>query len=273
MELLGNISAAGISAVATVSLIHPIDVVKTRLQVSSSNKSMGINGTIKSIFVNEGMGAFWKGIQAAWIREATYTSLRLGLYSPINRAIDPNNKYGFAGKFTSGSIAGAIGSIVGNPFDVVKTRLMASKQKNIIPLRNIFENIYLTEGLDGFYRGLSANVMRACVLNGTKMACYDQIKEQIVHQGFDKSSILTQFISAFGAGFFMAITVTPFDMVRTQMMNGNSSGFVNSVKTIISTRGPIGLYAGFLPIWIRFAPTTTFQLVIFEQIKPVFGLK
>ena len=34
----------------------------------------------------------------------------------------------------------------------------------------------------------------------------------------------------------------------------------------------MGLYAGFFPVWARFAPTTTLQLVIFEQIKPIFGV-
>ena len=29
---------------------------------------------------------------------------------------------------------------------------------------------------------------------------------------------------------------------------------------------------GFIPIWARFAPTTCLQLVIFEQIKPIFGV-
>ena len=83
---------------------HPIDVVKTRLQVSGEGtrnyKALGIGGTVKVIFVEEGMqrlffskpqvhylfiyfpcagvSAFWKGIGAAWLREASYTSLRLG---------------------------------------------------------------------------------------------------------------------------------------------------------------------------------------------------
>jgi hypothetical protein len=41
---------------------------------------------------------------------------------------------------------------------------------------------------------------------------------------------------------------------------------------IVAKDGPGGLYAGFVPIWARFAPTTTLQLVIFEQIKPIFGV-
>ena len=40
-----------------------------------------------------------------------------------------------------------------------------------------------SQGIAGFYRGIEANVMRAMVLNGTKMACYDQIKGEIVKSG------------------------------------------------------------------------------------------
>ena len=31
--------------------------------------------------------AFWKGIGPAWLREASYTSLRLGLYAPIKHVL------------------------------------------------------------------------------------------------------------------------------------------------------------------------------------------
>ena len=31
--------------------------------------------------------AFWKGIGPAWLREASYTSLRLGLYAPIKHLL------------------------------------------------------------------------------------------------------------------------------------------------------------------------------------------
>lgn len=36
--------------------------------------------------------------------------------------------------------------------------------------------MYQAQGIGGFYRGVQANVMRACVLNATKMAVYDIAK-------------------------------------------------------------------------------------------------
>lgn len=285
MDLLKSVSAAGTAAVITVTGIHPIDVVKTRLQVSGDGsngarnyKALGIGGTVNVIFKEEGIAAFWKGIGAAWMREASYTSLRLGLYGPIKHALGVKNDSHFVMKFSAGSLAGAIGSMVGNPFDVLKTRMMASEGKEPPAIGKAASELYKQQGMGGFYRGLQANVMRAMVLNGTKMACYDQIKGMIVKAEIVPKGLATQFCAAFGAGFFMATTVAPFDMIRTRLMNQppdvkTYNGFFDCLFKIIAKDGPGGLYAGFIPIWARFAPTTCLQLVIFEQIKPIFGVE
>lgn len=92
---------------------------RTRIQISSEYASLGMLGTVNKVAGQEGVSALWKGVNAAWLREASYTSLRLGLYEPIKvlfGANDPTTAT-FLGKFLAGSAAGAIGSIAGNPFD------------------------------------------------------------------------------------------------------------------------------------------------------------
>jgi Mitochondrial carrier protein len=159
----------------------------------------------------------------------------------------------------------------------IQQRMMTSESKEPPSMLKAAGDLFKSQGIAGFYRGIEANVMRAMVLNGTKMACYDQIKGMIKDSKIVPDGLITQFLSAFGAGFFMACTVAPFDMVRTRLMNQPPdakiySGFLDCVFKIIAKDGPGGLYAGFIPIWARFAPTTTLQLVIFEQIKPIFGV-
>jgi hypothetical protein len=81
---------------------------------------------------DEGASAFYKGINAAWLREASYTSLRLGLYEPVKDVLGAESKdASFFMKFISGAIAGGIGSLAGNPFDVLKTRMMANEGANL----------------------------------------------------------------------------------------------------------------------------------------------
>jgi D-mannonate dehydratase len=84
-SLLRNIATAGTAAVITVNFVHPIDTIKTRLQISGEKghaTAQYANSfqAIKIISQEGGMTAFYKGIQAAWLRESVYTSLRLGAY-------------------------------------------------------------------------------------------------------------------------------------------------------------------------------------------------
>jgi len=285
LEMLKSVAGAGAAAMITVTFIHPIDVLKTRLQVSGDGsggrnyKALGVAGSVRVIAAEEGVGAFWKGIGAAWMREASYTSLRLGLYGPIKTAMGLKKDSSFFLKFVAGGLAGALGSTVGNPFDVVKTRMMAAEGKAIPSMAATFRELYAAQGVAGFYRGLEANVMRAVVLNGTKMACYDQIKGELVARGVvPKKGIVTDFTAAFGAGFFMTCTVAPFDKIRTRLMNQPPNakiytGFLDCAMKIVKAEGAGGLWAGFMPIWARFAPTTSTQLVIFGIIKDYFDIQ
>lgn len=66
------------------------------------------------------------------MREAVYTSIRIGLYEHCRALVGADNKdASFAGlrKFFAGGMSGFLGSIAGNPFDVLKTRMMASEGK------------------------------------------------------------------------------------------------------------------------------------------------
>merc|ERR1712060_915039 len=118
--------------------------------------------------------------------------------------------------------------------------------------------------------------MRAMVLNATKMGCYDACKTFCRGMGFSEGMSL-QFMSAFTAGFFMTCTVSPFDIIRTRLMNQPSdaklyNGFGDCAVKIFKNEGPLGFWKGFIPIWSRFAPTTCLQLIIFEQLRKVAGL-
>jgi len=54
--------------------------------------------------------------------------------------------------------------------------MMANESVENPGVFDIIRKIQAEEGTKGFYRGLQANVMRASVLNATKMGVYDQVK-------------------------------------------------------------------------------------------------
>jgi len=154
--------------------------------------------------------------------------------------------------------------------------MMANEGENR-SFSSFVNEIKAAEGMMGFYKGIQANVMRACVLNATKMGCYDIIKQKVKETGMIREGLPLQFVSAFSSGFFMTVTVAPFDIIRTRLMNQPTdaklyNGFVDCAMKIFRNEGPLGFYKGFFPIWGRFAPTTCLQLVIFEQLRKMSGL-
>jgi hypothetical protein len=272
-NLWESIALGGASCVFAVNFTHPIETVKTRMQINGH----GVMQVIGTTFRNEGVAAFWKGIVWGWAREASYASIKLGAYAPVRDAIGAGKKDSpFILKFTAGAITGGVGSIVGNPFDVMKTMAQANEGKSV-GLSALALSMYRDQGLAGFYRGVGTNVMRACVLNATKMGCYDISKGYVADaSGWSRKDPRTAFFSATLAGFFMTVTVSPFDRIRTQLMNQPTdkklyTGFVDCVAKTIQQGGVTSLWRGFIPIWFRFAPTSTLQLLSLEFLYESFG--
>ena len=195
------------------------------------------------------------------MREASYASIRLGMYEPMKVVFGADQKdAGIFRKFAAGAAAGSLGACAGNPFDVLKTRMMAYEGVENRGVAFFANDVYTNQGFNGFYKGIQANVMRAMTLNATKMGCYDTCKGLCKSMGF-KDGISLQFMSAFTAGFFMTCTVSPFDIMRTRLMNQPSdaklyNGVADCFLKILKNEGPLGFYKGFFPIWSRFAPMT-----------------
>uniref|UniRef100_A0A7S1ZBB5 Mitochondrial carrier protein n=1 Tax=Trieres chinensis TaxID=1514140 RepID=A0A7S1ZBB5_TRICV len=273
-SLVQSMALGGAAASFAVNFTHPIETVKTRMQVSG----LGIAHTVSSTAKNEGIPAFWKGIAFAYGRELSYTSVKLGAYAPVRDMMGAGKDAPFYLKFLAGAITGGVGSVIGNPFDVMKTLAQTNKGTSA-PLTELVGNMYRDQGILGFYRGVEVNIMRACVLNATKMGVYDISKGYVCDAtGWARKDVKTAFTSAFIAGFFMTCTVSPFDRLRTALMNQPTdkkiyNGFTDCAVKTIKSDGFLSLWRGFVPIWARFAPQATLQLLTIEFLYTKFGFK
>ena len=63
-----------------------------------------------------------------------------------------------------------------------------------VPLKLMVSKMHANQGIGGFYCGVEANVLQACVLNATKMGVYDLTKGYVAQQsGWDRKDICTSF--------------------------------------------------------------------------------
>lgn len=195
---------AGIASVCAGSVTHPIETVKTRMQVmgevgARSTIDYGGNfpSTLKIILKNEGVRGLFKGIQATWMRESLYSTLRLGLYEPFKQLFGATDRAHtpFYIKFIAGGMSGMVGSVVANPTDLLKIRMQAMEKDN----HNVFwhiRDVYANNGIAGFYKGIQATVARAIMLNATKLATYDHIKHTLINLKVLEDGYLLHFVAS-----------------------------------------------------------------------------
>lgn len=111
------------------------------------------------------------------------------------------------------------------------------------------------------------------------MGVYDITKGYVTdYTGWNRKDVKTSFASAFVAGFFMTVTVAPWDMLRTKLMNQPTDkkiyeGFSDCLVKTVKADGVLSLWRGFIPIWARFAPQATLQLIGIEVIYNIMGFK
>jgi len=151
---------------------------------SKVNYGGNIFRAAKVVIKNEGVWGLYKGIQATWMRESIYSSLRLGLYEPFKALLGETDQAHtpFYIKFFAGGMSGMVASSIANPTDVLKIRMQAMEKDH----HNVFwhiRDIFHNSGIQGFYKGIQATIVRAIMLNATKLSTYDHIKHTLINTG------------------------------------------------------------------------------------------
>eukprot|EP00040_Diaphanoeca_grandis_P011554 m.59292 g.59292 ORF g.59292 m.59292 type:complete len:259 (+) comp22686_c0_seq1:312-1088(+) len=167
------------SALVAELVTYPIDLIKTRFQVSAHREGYG--QIFRRAVKTDGVAGLYKGIQPAVIRHWIYTASRVLIYEDLRNALakqpwtggDANNPT-ISVKMMAGLSAGAIGQLIASPADLVKIRLQTDS-KTYGGFVNAVRMIYRQEGLVGFYCGWRPNVTRAALVNLGELATYDQV--------------------------------------------------------------------------------------------------
>ena len=72
------------------------------------------------------------------------------------------------------------------------------------------------------------------------------------------------------AALATTVSINPIDVVKTRVMNmkpGQYSGPMDCVMQTIRAEGPLALYKGFVPTFVRQAPYVMVMFLTLEQIK------
>ncbi|XP_057546145.1 mitochondrial dicarboxylate/tricarboxylate transporter DTC [Amaranthus tricolor] len=269
----------GCSGMLATCVIQPIDMIKVRIQLGQGSAAL----VTKNMLANEGFGAFYKGLSAGLLRQATYTTARLGSFKMLtNKAVAANDgkPLPLYQKALCGLTAGAIGACVGSPADLALIRMQADATLPLAQRRNYknaFHALYrivADEGVLSLWKGAGPTVVRAMALNMGMLASYDQSVEF-----FRDTCGLGEGATVVGAsavsGFFASACSLPFDYVKTQIqkMQPDTAGkypYTGSMDCAMKTLkagGPLKFYTGFPVYCVRIAPHVMMTWIFLNQIQ------
>ncbi|KAF5353666.1 hypothetical protein D9758_008647 [Tetrapyrgos nigripes] len=263
----------GIAATIAASITHPLDLTKVRLQASGDKRMIE---SLKKTVRTAGVRGLFDGITGTWMRQMSYSMCRFWAYEESKKFLGagkdaPAWKLGLAG-----SMAGGIAGFVGNPGEIVMVRLQgdfAKPPEKRFNYKHCFDALFRMvreEGASSLARGVGPNVFRAILMNASQLASYDFFKAELLKTKYFEDNIACHFTASFAAGTVATTVCSPADVLKSRIMNASgpgSSSTMAAIRTAIANEGPMFMFKGWVPAWMRLQPTTILIFLTLEQLK------
>jgi len=273
----------GMSGMSATLFVQPLDLVKNRMQLSGEGGSAKLYknsfDAVTSIVRNEGITGIYAGLSAGLLRQATYTTARMGIYQSLLDKFSDNNaiSLGFFKKAAIGIFSGGVAAFIGTPTEVALIRmstdgkLPVDQRKGYSNAFNAIFRIAKEEKVTALWQGAGPTVIRAMVVNGAQLAAYSQAKENLLGTNYFKEGILLHFCASMISGLITTIASMPVDIVKTRVQR--ASGKANAVQIftgIIKNEGLFSLWKGFTPYYARLGPHTVLTFIFLEQFNKLY---
>ncbi|KAK9778747.1 putative Mitochondrial carrier domain-containing protein [Seiridium cardinale] len=165
VQPLEHMAAASLGEVAACAIRVPTEVVKQRAQAGlHGGSSSAALGAILGQYKTVGLTGVWRELYRGWgitvMREVPFTVIQFPLWEALKawgrKRKGDGLEVSAAESALYGSISGAVAAGTTTPLDVLKTRIMLSKERvGVFPL---LRSILKTHGIRPFFAGIGPRV-------------------------------------------------------------------------------------------------------------------
>ncbi|KAI8622968.1 mitochondrial folate carrier protein [Xylariaceae sp. FL1651] len=297
---------AGLTAGSVATLVvHPLDIVKTRMQIHRSHAAGPPNLTTISVIRDltrtpHPVAALYRGLTPNLLGNASSWASFFFFKAQAERAIRAVKGQSPGGgtvvalapqdHFVASGVAGIFTQVLTNPIWVLKTRMLSSNRGAAGAYPSMWAGaaqLLRTEGWRGFYRGLGISLFG--VSHGAvQFTVYDPLKRMYMARrqrnarggsgradghGMDaritnEATLVMSSVSKLIAG---AVTY-PYQVIRSRLQNYDAEerfgrGIRGVVKRTWTEEGWRGFYRGIIPGVVRVMPATWVTFLVYENTK------
>ncbi|CAL5197536.1 unnamed protein product [Lathyrus oleraceus] len=295
-----NAIAGAAAGFATVAVMHPLDVVRTRFQVNDGRVSHlpGYKNTAHAIFTitrSEGL----RGLYAGFLPGVLGSTISWGLYfffydkAKQRYARSREEKLSPGLHLASAAEAGALVCFCTNPVWLVKTRLQLQtplhQTRPYSGLYDALRTIMREEGFSALYRGIVPGLF--LVSHGAiQFTAYEELRKTIVDLKSKGSEIQNQNpdqllnsvdYAVLGAtSKVAAILLTyPFQVIRSRLQQRPGGDGIprykdswHVVKETARFESVRGFYKGITPNLLKNVPASSITFIVYENVLKLLKL-
>ncbi|KAH8205093.1 hypothetical protein TruAng_000816 [Truncatella angustata] len=294
--LVETISGLTAGSVATL-VVHPLDIVKTRMQLHRSSAPTSASLTTISLIrtltqTPKPLRALYRGLTPNLLGNASSWASFFFFKARAERALlglkdSPHDGLTGTDYFAASAMAGVGVQIMTNPIWVLKVRMLSSDRGAVGAYPSMWagaKQLYRTEGWRGFYRGLgislfgvSHGAVQFAVYDSAKRIYFARRRVRLESEGkaaqgplklTNEATLVLSSASKLVAG---AVTY-PYQVIRSRLQNFNADenygrGIQGVVRRTWQHEGIRGFYRGIVPGVIRVMPATWVTFLVYENMK------
>eukprot|EP00249_Psilotum_nudum_P004169 c17713_g1_i1 orf=478-1431(-) len=246
-------AAGAMAGVVVETVLYPIDTIKTRLQAARAGGQVVFKGLYSGLVGN------LAGVLPA-------SAIFVGVYEPVKQKMLQRfpDHFSSIAHLTAGAIGGATASLIRIPTEVVKQRMQT---RQFTSAYRACCEIARKEGVNGFYAGGGAFLLRDLPFDAIQFCIYEQLK--LSYRRMAKRELYypeNALIGAFAGAISGAVT-TPLDVIKTRLMvqgmKGQYKGVFDCVSKIAHEEGALAFLKGIGPrvLWIGIGGSIFFAVL------------
>ncbi|XP_050499881.1 mitochondrial glutamate carrier 1 [Diabrotica virgifera virgifera] len=269
-SIIPKIINGGIAGLIGVTCVFPIDLVKTRLQ----NQQIGPQGekmyanildAFKKTFKTEGFFALYRGAGVNLLLITPEKALKLAANDFFRYHLSTGGVLPVYKQVIAGGLAGLCQLIITTPMELLKIQMqdagrveaatkMGSQGQQIkekLTATKLALNIIKTDGIFGFYKGTGATALRDVSFSMVYFPLFFALNELGPKRADSDTIFWATFFAGLGAGGVSALSVTPFDVVKTRLQTAKKAagedfytGIPDAFRRIFLKEGPKAFFKG-----------------------------
>lgn len=305
LDILPGVSGG----VARIMVGQPFDTIKTRLQVLGKG-TIGAKGMpadmvytngmdcVRKMIKSEGYGSLYKGTVAPLLGNMVLLGIHFPTFNKTRAYLEQGDAPGTFSPWkilAGGAAAGAAGSVVSTPTELIRTKMQMVRKNNILaqakgaavalnPEENYKGNwdcakkILRNHGLRGIYSGYVSTLLRDMQGYAWFFFGYEATIHLMCRDGKTKADL--NFLQVMGAGVIAGFglwgSMFPIDTIKSKIQADSLSkpefnGTLDCLKRSLAVEGQAGLWRGVTAALWRAIPVNAAIFVAVEGTRQLLA--